>query len=63
MFNLHLFCVIFIFVKWKNDYIKDLNVLIILMNFLCIYVKKGGGSTQMHVYVWEHIVRLFYKIA
>ena len=31
--------------KWKNAYIKDLNALRILMNFLCIYLdeKKGGG--------------------
>ena len=27
MFNLHLFCVIFMFVSEKNAYIKDLNAL------------------------------------
>ena len=34
------------------------------MNFLCIYLgeKKGGGAL-MHVYVWEHIVSLYYRIA
>ena len=34
------------FYKWKNAYIKDLNALWILMNFLCIYLgdKKGGGG-------------------
>ena len=32
------------FVSEKNAYIKDLNALRILMNFLCIYlIKKGGG--------------------
>ena len=45
MFNLHLFCVISIFVIEKNAYIKDLNALRILMNFLCIYLgEKGGGG-------------------
>ena len=44
VFNLHLFCVIYMFVSEKNAYIKDLNALRILMNFLCIYLgKKGGG--------------------
>ena len=34
------------FVSEKNAYIKDLNALRILMNFLCIYLgeKKGGGG-------------------
>ena len=32
------------FVSKKNAYIKDLKALIILMNFLCIYLdEKGGG--------------------
>ena len=33
------------------------------MNFLCIYFaeKKGGGVALMHVYVWEHIVSLYYR--
>ena len=44
VFNLHLFCVISIFVIENNAYIKDLNALRILMNFLCIYLgEKGGG--------------------
>ena len=47
MFNLHLFCVISMFVSEKNAYIKDLNALRFLMNFLCIYLgekKRGGGG-------------------
>ena len=34
------------FVSEKNAYIKDLNALWILMNFLCIYLgeKKWGGG-------------------
>ena len=44
VFNLHLFCVILMFVSEKNAYIKDLNAVRILMNFLCIYLgEKGGG--------------------
>ena len=35
------------FVSEKNAYIKDLNALRILMNFLCIYLgEKGGGCTN-----------------
>ena len=60
----HLFCVIFMFVSEKNPYIKDLNALRILMNFLCIYIgEKGGGVALMHVYVREHIVSLYYRTA
>ena len=47
-------------------YIKDLNAIRILMNFLCIYLgekKGGGGFALMHVYVWEHIVSLYYRTA
>ena len=35
------------------------------MNFLCIYLgeKGGGGGALMHVYVWEHIVSLYYSTA
>ena len=52
------------FVSEKNAYIKDLNALRILMNFLCIYLgEKGGGCSLMHVYVWEYIVSLYYRIA
>ena len=48
----------------KNAYIKDLNALRILMNFLCIYSgEKGGLVPLMHVYVWEHIVSLYYRTA
>ena len=44
VFNLHLFCYLHV-CKWKNAYIKDLNVSWILINFLCIYLreKMGGG--------------------
>ena len=53
------------FVSEKNVYIKDLNAFRILMNFLCIYLgeKGGGGALIMHVYVWEHIVSLYYRTA
>ena len=55
MFNLHLFCVISMYVSEKNAYIKDLNALRILMNFLCFYLgEKGGGCTNA-LYVWEFI--------
>ena len=37
VFNLHLFCVISMFVSEKNAYVKDFNALRILMIFLCIY--------------------------
>ena len=64
VFNLHLFCVISMFVTEKNAYIKDLNALRILIYFLCIYLgEKGGGGALMHVYVWEHIVSLYYRTA
>ena len=51
------------FVSEKNAYIKDLNALRLLMNFLCIYLgeKRGGGVALMHVYVWEYIRGLFGK--
>ena len=65
MFNLHFFCVISMFESEKNAYIKDLNALRILMNFLCIYLgeKGGGGVALTHVCVWEHIVSLYYRTA
>ena len=44
MFNLHLFCVISMFVSEKNAYVKDLIAFRIIMNFLCIFLgEKGGG--------------------
>ena len=49
MFNLHLLRVISMFVSEKNAYIKDLNALRILMNFLCIYLGEKGGAL-LHVY-------------
>ena len=34
------------------------------MNFyLFIKVEKKGGGASLHVYVWEHIVSLNYRIA
>ena len=33
------------------------------MNFLCIYLCEKGGGELMHVYVWEHIVSLYYRTA
>ena len=41
--NLHLFCKITMFVSGRF-FIKDLNVLRILMNVLCIYLGKGRGG-------------------
>ena len=63
VFNLHLFCVISMFVSEKNTYIKDLNASRILMYFLCIYLGEKRGGSLMHVYVWEHIVSLHYRTA
>ena len=63
VFNLHLFCVISMFVSEKNAYIKDLNALRILMNFLCIYLGEKGGGALMQVYVWEYKVSLYYRTA
>ena len=59
MFNLHLFCVISMFLSKKNAFIKDLNALRILMNFLCIYlgvkhVKRGGGCTNACICIGTH---------
>ena len=52
------------FVSEKNVYIKYLNALRILMNFLCIYLdEKKGGVALMHVYVWENIVSIYYRTA
>ena len=49
----------------ENTYIKDLKAWRILMHFLCIYIGEGGGGgvgvALMHVYVWEHIVNLYYR--
>ena len=34
------------------------------MNFLCIYLaEKNGVVALMHVYVWDHIVSLYYRTA
>ena len=55
MFNLNLFCIISMFVSEKNAYIKDLNALRILMNFLCIYLgEKGGGCTNACICMGIH---------
>ena len=61
MFNLHLFCVISVSISGNNASIKDLIALRILMNFWCIYLGKERGGAVMHVYVWEHIVSLYYR--
>ena len=48
----------------ENAYIKDLNALRILMNFLSIYLgEKEGGGALMHVYIWEHMISLYYRTA
>ena len=43
-------------VSEKNAYIKDLNALRILMNFLCIYLgeKGGGGCTNACICMGIH---------
>ena len=33
------------------------------MNFLCIYLGEKRGGALMHVYVWKHIVSLYYRTA
>ena len=43
------------FVSEKNAYIKDLNALRILMNFLCIYLgEKGGGCNNACLCMGTH---------
>ena len=56
MLNLHLFCVISVFISGNNASIKDLNALRILMNFLCIYLGKerGGGCSNACVCMGTH---------
>ena len=48
------------FISEKNAYIKDLNALRILMNFLCIYLgeKRGGGGTNACICMGIHNQRL-----
>ena len=43
-------------VSEKNAFIKDLNALRILMNFLCIYLgeKGGGGCTNACICMGIH---------
>ena len=31
------------------------------MNFLCIYLGEKVWGALMHVYIWEHIVSLYYR--
>ena len=33
------------------------------MNFLRIYLGEKGGRALMHVYVWEQIASLYYRIS
>ena len=49
--------------KWEKAYIKDLNALRFLMNFLCICLDEGKGGALMHVYVLEYIGSLSYRTA
>ena len=49
--------------KWENAYNKDLNAWRILMIFYLLIKVKRWGCTLVHVYVWEHIVSLNYRIA
>ena len=53
--NLHLFCVISMFVSEKNAYVKDVNALRNLMNFLYIYLgEKRGGCTNACICMETH---------
>ena len=47
--------------KWENAYSKDLNAWRILMNFHFLLRWKKAGAL-VHVYLWEHIVSLNYRI-
>ena len=42
------------FVSEKNAYIKDLNALRILMNFLCIYLSEKGGCINACICMGTH---------
>ena len=51
------------FVSEKNAYVKNLNALKILMNFLCIYLgEKGGGRTYACICMGTHS-QLYYRTA
>ena len=45
--------------KKRFVYLKNFN------DFLCIYLGegRGGGGALKHVYIWEHIVSLYDRIA
>ena len=64
VFNLHLFCVISMFVSGKECLYKRFKC---FMNFnefsMYLFTWKRGGGALMHVYVWEHIVSLYYRTA
>ena len=49
MFNLHLFCVISMFVSGRMLIYKHLNASRILMTFLCIYLGEGRGCTNASI--------------
>ena len=38
--------------KLKDAYIKDLNSLWLLMNFLCIYLGEKGGGVHQCMYMY-----------
>ena len=42
---------------------KRSKCLKIFNGFLCINLDEGKGDALMHVYVWEHKVSLYYRIA
>ena len=46
----------------KECWYKNLNALRIYLNFSCIYLGEGRGALK-HVYVFEHIVSLYYRTA
>ena len=58
----YILCNIHVYMR-ENAYIKDLYAWRILI-FLCIYLgEEGGWGWCTNVYVWEHKVSLYYRIA
>ena len=53
---IYIYFVLFLFVSENNAYIKYLNALRILMNFLCIYLgeKEGEGCTNACICMGTH---------
>ena len=52
--NLHLFCVISVFISGNNASIKDLNAFRILMNFSMYLGQERGGCSNACVCMGTH---------